>query len=802
MSHLPNEQPATDKMPYTAVLGRGMLRNNSLLTVQLNQPIKRWYPWYLLSKQKRQQAKQFAGWGRKKSYRRAHHTAKRLNKPTVSIEDGFLRSVNSGINSRFGCSVVIDDLGIYFDATHTSTLEHLILTATKNWSASKQQRADACIHTITNQYLSKYNKTPLKSPTLPSTTQSKNKILVVDQVFGDESVKGAGADQKQFLLMLKQACRSHVDADIYIKAHPAAKVGYLTKQKLLNSLSKKYRQRIHIIDTAINPVVLLQQMTHVYTVSSHMGFEALMLGLKVHCFGVAWYSGWGLTDDQYAPQRLLQNVKKRRLQLAASMDKAIVDCVNLENSAAKNKRLISIQALLSGLQTRLQTRLQPILHRQSHTQDSNHIAVPLEQLFYAAYIEYSHYADPATKQSCEIEQSMQWLVTNRDAAARLPDLLTIYEFSRWKLPFVRDFLTPATDSLIVKPKPRLKNLLHPRHFIVDYQHDLLVWGLAKRIQLEKKCQSNSKATTTKPSIWCMEDGFIRSNGLGATLLQPLSVVIDRQGIYYDATRASDLEDMLRQCTPLTPAKQQRVEHLHQLLLDRQVSKYNVGKHKKLLIPSQLKSSTVEVCLIVGQVEDDLSVQYCGSLIRSNAQLIQRVRADNPDAYLIYKPHPDVEAGLRIGKVNKQILALVDTVAHDVAIADCLSEVDTVHTISSLTGFEALLRGKKVVCYGLPFYAGWGLTEDQDSQLAPKADFLARRQRTTQLTLQQLIYCVLIGYPLYRLPNGYGLAQVEQVIDYLYNQSDSTSHQNVKNKLNQRFMQIRKQWLSLYKSFTS
>lgn len=90
-----------------------------------------------------------------------------------------------------------------------------------------------------------------------------------------------------------------------------------------------------------------------------------------------------------------------------------------------------------------------------------------------------------------------------------------------------------------------------------------------------------------------------------------------------------------------------------------------------------------------------------------------------------------------------------------------------HTISSLTGFEALLRGLDVTCYGLPFYAGWGLTTDMDAQLSPKADYLERRKRQTSLTLEQLLHCTLIDYPLYRLPNGYGLAQVEQVIDYLY-----------------------------------
>ena len=777
MSHLHKKQPTKQETIYTAVIGRGMLRNNALLSVLLRQPVKRWYPWYMFSKQHKQTAEQFAGWGLKKSYNRAYHTAKRLNKPTVSVEDGFLRSIDTGIGSRFGCSVVVDDMGIYFDASQPSVLEQHILTTKQHWSADKQQRATHCMDTISKHRLSKYNKALLTLPKTLSLNPNNTKVLVVDQVLGDASINGAGATQKQFRLMLKQACRDHTNADIYIKAHPAAKIGYLVNSKSFKYLSKKDQQRIQVIDSNVNPILLLKQMNHVYTVSSHMGFEALMLGIKVHCFGVAWYSGWGITDDTHAPSGLLQQVKHRRLEVASGLTKSVSQTKKIGDRPAKNKNFDVIFSLL------------PFLNRKRHVFNDNELSATLEQLFYAAYIEYSRYADPASSQSCEIEHSMQWLITNRDIAHKLPQDLIIYEFSRWKIPFVHQFLSPAVSVLKIKPKPRLNNLLPPKYFMVDYQQSLLVWGLAKRMQLEQKCQNDAIV----PNIWCMEDGFIRSNGLGATLLAPLSVVIDRQGIYYDATRPSDLETLLVNCAPLSEQQQRRVEGLQELLLARQVSKYNVGQHAHLTLASSVKSTKQEIILIVGQVEDDLSVQYCGSLITTNAALIRRVRADNPTAYLIYKPHPDVEAGLRIGKVDQHILSLVDDVAHNIAIAQCLAVIDSVHTISSLTGFEALLRDKQVVCYGMPFYAGWGLTIDKDSETLPKSTFLARRQRATPLTLEQLIHCVLIDYPLYRLPNGYGLAQVEQVIDYLYNSSVTSPNQSKKRHLTQLFMQARKYW---------
>lgn len=742
-----------------AVIGKGIRRNNVLLSQVLQADIQRWYPWSRLQQGRKsrfipyravdssdQQPDAFIGWGHKKSYQRANKAAKQQNLATLSIEDGFLRSLDSGISSRHGLSVVVDDIGIYFDLTQHSRLEQLIIERAKSnvqpdKRISDEKRAQQLMARICDEKLSKYNVV-IDCPSLESLVDGNNSdaakstqqthVLLIDQVAGDASIQGAGASKAQFRRMLKAACRNHPNAHIWIKTHPASKLGYLT--------SLNFSKNVRLLNQALNPIALLMQADHVYTVSSHMGFEALMLGKTVHCFGVNWYSGWGLTDDSGAPKRLLKTVKQRRQALAATV---------LKNSKRTNSALFPLSS-------------------------ENKVTTTLETLFYSAYIDYSRYVDPATRQACDIDTAIEWLVTNRYWQARLENDLTVFEFSRWKLPFVKAFVNLPRTTLFIKPKPRLKNLLHPDHFRVNYQQPLLVWGLAKRQHVKKQIQSKlAQPSLDMSSIYCMEDGFIRSNGLGATLLAPLSVVIDEQGIYYDATKPSDLETLLRQCGPLSAEQKMRVQNLQTKLLTQRVSKYNVGESTDSANDQQIswmqaaKLSGKPRILIVGQVEDDLSVQYCGSAIKTNSALIERVCQDNPGAYLIYKPHPDVEAGLRAGKVAEAHLRHVQAVAYDTAMPDCLEHVDEIHTISSLTGFEALLRGLNVTCYGLPFYAGWGLTTDIDAHLSPKAEYLERRRRDTQLTLKQLLYCALICYPLYRLPNGYGLAQVEQVIDYLY-----------------------------------
>jgi capsular polysaccharide export protein len=145
-------------------------------------------------------------------------------------------------------------------------------------------------------------------------------------------------------------------------------------------------------------------------------------------------------------------------------------------------------------------------------------------------------------------------------------------------------------------------------------------------------------------------------------------------------------------------------------------------------------------LVPGQVEDDLSVRLGGGSIRDNLALLARVRAANPDALILYKPHPDVEAGHRRGALPA---ALTEKFADRVirgSTATILAEIDEVHTLTSLTGFEALLRRRKVVVYGRPFYAGWGLTSD-----------CLPIRRGRRLTLEELVAGVLILYPRYLDP---------------------------------------------------
>lgn len=232
----------------------------------------------------------------------------------------------------------------------------------------------------------------------------------------------------------------------------------------------------------------------------------------------------------------------------------------------------------------------------------------------------------------------------------------------------------------------------------------------------------------------VEDGFIRSAGLGSGFLPPGSVIADGRGIYYDPRQASDLEVLL-QTTEFDSALLARARRLVARLVAEGVTKYGASGAPTALPDARGRRRV----LVPGQVSDDLSVRFGGAGVGGNLDLLTRVRAANPDAYVIYKPHPDVDAGHREGSVSDDVArGQADLVLRGVPMAAVIGAVDEVHTLTSLAGFEALLRNRRVVTHGQPFYAGWGLTQD----LAPVA------RRTRRLTLDELSAGVLLLYPRY------------------------------------------------------
>jgi capsular polysaccharide export protein len=322
-----------------------------------------------------------------------------------------------------------------------------------------------------------------------------------------------------------------------------------------------------------------------------------------------------------------------------------------------------------------------------------------------------------------------------------------FGFSRWKHGYIRPFFYEYKQENIFFINPLLSS--HLKLALkkgMDRESHIYFWGRKSFPDVEKfAAQNNIK-------IFRIEDGFIRSIGLGSDLTQPYSQVIDKRGIYFDPTQESDLEYYLNSYDfRQDKALLKRAENIQKLIIQNKISKYNADVNKALSLPQDRITAVV-----IGQVEDDASIKF-GANGMTNLQLLQRVKKNHPDKYLIFKPHPDVLSGNRVGNIDEdEALQYCDEVVTEISISDVLEAVDEVHTMTSLTGFEGLLYGKKVYTYGMPFYAGWGLTTDEK--------VCDRRQRL--LRLEELIAATYILYPRYISPKTKELCKVEQLISEL------------------------------------
>ena len=591
-------------------------------------------------------------WGRKPSAAEAERVAARAGLPLWRVEDAFLRSLAPGAASG-PLGLLVDDLGVYYDATAPSRLEACILAEAPEGAPA---RAEALQAAWCAGRVSKYNHARELPPPVAG-----GHVLVVDQTAGDASIRCGQADAGSFARMLEAALDEHPGRPLLLKLHPEVVSGH-KRGHFGAGLTPGQAARVHLVTSEAHAPALLEAAEAVYTVTSQMGFEGLIWGRPVRTFGMPFYAGWGLTRDEVpAPSRRAPR--------------------------------------------------------------------PLHRLLHAALVELARYLDPETGKPCTPERLLDWLALQRRMRERFPPQLRAIGFSRWKKPIVRAFLGGSAVRF-ARPRDPL-----------PVGGTVAVWG---RRPLPVRGGPPER-------VLRLEDGFLRSVGLGADLVRPLSWVVDEQGIYYDATRPSTLESLLAGHA-FDDALRGRARALRERIVALGLTKYNVGDGAWSRPPGVRR-----VVLVPGQVESDASLAWGAPGLRSNLDLLRAARASAPGAYLVYKPHPDVVARLRrAGAGEEQAAQFCDEVVVDRPMHRLLDAVDEVHVLTSLAGFEALLRGRHVVTHGQPFYAGWGLTEDR---IPP-----VRRGR--RLSLDELVAGALILYPSYLSPATGCFTTPERAIDDL------------------------------------
>lgn len=350
-------------------------------------------------------------------------------------------------------------------------------------------------------------------------------------------------------------------------------------------------------------------------------------------------------------------------------------------------------------------------------------SLDLETLFDAAFLRYAHYFDPETLEPCGLETILGHLRVQKETFRANRGLTVTVGFTPWQRHIANSYFRSPAGSIEhlaaaagTPEQPSVRNAAR-----------LVYWG--RRPEIPESLRDRAAR---------VEDGFIRSNGLGAAFNFPYSWVIDRRGIYFDGGAPSDLEHFLNQ--GFGAEDLQQASRLIRSLREKRLTKYNLSGSPVRLAPAMVAGR--KVILVPGQVEADASIAFGSPDLKSNLALLRRVREMEPAACLVFKAHPDLVAGARHGKVLPEGFAeACDIAVTEGNVLDWLDLCDEVHTMTSTVGFEALIRGKPVVAYGLPFYAGWGLTTDR----------IPSPRRTRRLTLEELVCGALIRYPRYLNP---------------------------------------------------
>jgi capsular polysaccharide export protein len=595
-------------------------------------------------------------WGQSPTAWRGETAARRAGVPLIRVEDAFLRSVHPGRARREApLGLLIDPVGMHFDPGTPSRIEQL-LAAVDLYDSNILVRSEAAIRRIKHLQLSKYN---IHDPNLA--VLEPGFVLVVDQSRDDASVRASGADSTTFQRMLAAAHDEHPRARIVIRAHPDNMAGFRPGYYSPDDA----KDRVTHLATPVSPHALLGAAQAVYTLSSQLGFEAILHGHRPRVFGGPFYAGWGLSQD--------------------------------EMPIPRRNRQLTVAELFAG-------------------------AMILAPLWY----------DPCRDRLCQIETVIDQL----EAEVRA---------------FRDDRQGHVAAGMRLWKRPRLQAVFgQPRALRFEddpHRADALALRTGRGLLL----WAGREPPGFSPQAPCrrVEDGFLRSRGLGAALVPPLSLVTDDSGIYYDPSRPSQLDRLI--AAPLPPGGAARAEAFLSRLREAGLSKYNLpGRPLPELRPGHR-------ILVPGQVEDDASILKGGGTVRRNLALLQAVRAAHPDAVILYKPHPDVVAGLRPGAIAEADLkGLADHVLPDADPVALLTKVQEVWTMTSLLGFEALVRGLPVTCLGAPFYAGRGLTRD----LAPTPDWRGPADLTT------LAHAALIAYPRYWDPVSRRACPPEVALDRL------------------------------------
>lgn len=257
-------------------------------------------------------------------------------------------------------------------------------------------------------------------------------------------------------------------------------------------------------------------------------------------------------------------------------------------------------------------------------------------------------------------------------------------------------------------------------------------------------------TDRKTGMIRIEDAWLRSLFPGRGATPPIGLLIDTEGAHYDASRPSDLETLLSTHPLDDTVLLDRARGAIERLKEAHLTKYSAVDPDSAVPPPGY-------VLVIDQTEGDASVDACGADRNRFLEMLFVAQEEHPGAPVLIKSHPETAQGFRTGYFNPaDTRDRITFFSEPISPWTLLDGAIAVYTVSSQLGFEAIFAGHKPRVFGSPFYAGWGLTDDEFP--------VQRRQR--RLSRAQLFAAAMLLYPKWYDPFADALCSFENALEVL------------------------------------
>lgn len=284
---------------------------------------------------------------------------------------------------------------------------------------------------------------------------------------------------------------------------------------------------------------------------------------------------------------------------------------------------------------------------------------------------------------------------------------------------------------------------------------ILLWGLMPH---ESKYRLIARNRSIGLPLLIAEDGFLKSVHTGEALKENIrwrmgvSVIFDDMTAYYDSTMPSRIETWLNSDEVISDEEIRQAKRHIEFIVGNHLTKYN---HQPIYTPDFGRPGKKKI-LVVDQRRNDYSIIRGCADQRTFEDMLDCAIRENPDADILIKTHPDTLAGLEGYYTKVKKTENIIPITFGINPISLIKAVDHVYVVSSQFGFEAAMCGKKVSVFGLPFYSGWGLTDDR----------LPCLRRKKKRSLEEIFVFSYMRYTHYADPDTKKPCDIQRAMEWL------------------------------------